>query len=419
MNAQMLFANLPKELGSILETAKTCLSGGQLYVVGGLVRDVLLGVHTTSHDLDLGVAGAHASEIASCLQMQLGGSLTYHETFGTCTLDLGHILVDIATARREHYDPPGTLPIISFGTIADDLARRDFSVNALALRLQPEPFTLLDFHGGLQDIQTKQLRVLHPDSFSDDPTRIVRGARLAGRLGFRWEESTRLAISKALASPHLKNVSEDRFKRELELTLAEPQVTPALEQLENCNALSVIFGLTPSTLTARLDVLRQRGDVPAESYLLTLLLMMSTEKLEHWLDMFNYSPRYLASVQRLQQIQQANAISGAQFTKLSEAEKMTVRTFSDALDNRIHSLVLQFKEQRLTGKDVLDLGLKSGPEVGNVLAHVARARDAGEVDTFEDELALATQLVQTGREELLERELPERELLEKEQREPQ
>jgi tRNA nucleotidyltransferase (CCA-adding enzyme) len=370
------------------------MSEGQLYLVGGLVRDVLLGITSNLQDIDLVVEGVASITVARQLQKQLGGKLECHPTFGTCTLDIGESVIDIVTARREHYDPPGTLPKVSFSTIKDDLARRDFSMNALAVRLYPAALELLDFHEGVKDLQTKHLRVLHQDSFNDDPTRIVRGARLAGRLGFRWEEKTRIQLDEALRSPSLANVSKDRLKQELGLTLTEKKVTPALGVLQDCGALAALFGLTLNVpMTTRLDALRQTLDVPAESYLLALLLMKSKADLTPWLETFNYSPRYLESVDRLLEIKNTQEVWGQQFAKLTAAETCAVRSLSSDLDQRIQDLTLQFTQRRLSGKDVLDLGLKSGPDVGAVLARVAKARDSGQVQTFEDELGLARKLV--------------------------
>jgi tRNA nucleotidyltransferase (CCA-adding enzyme) len=399
MNPRAILEHLPEPIKQVTETARASLRRGHLYLVGGTVRDALLHAalndHALVNDLDLVVENTNASELAAQLHQKLGGTLEQHKAFGTATLKLESLLVDIATARRERYDPPGTLPKITFSTITDDLARRDFSVNALAFLLQPEPLAFLDPHHGLADLSTKQLRILYPNSFIDDPTRILRGARLAGRLGFSWEEGTRLAISKALASLTLVNVSHDRLKNELELTLEETKVTPALELLSECKALAVMLNLTlNSTVTNRLDVLRQTFDVPSKSYMLTLLLMKPEAELNHWLETFNYSPRYLESIKRLREIEATGSLSSAQFAKLSDAEKITARALSDTLDERIQNLTLQFKERRLTGQDVLDLGLEPGPMVGIVLAHVAKARDAGTVHTFDDELALAKHLVQ-------------------------
>jgi tRNA nucleotidyltransferase (CCA-adding enzyme) len=417
---QALLALLPKDVMSVIDAVRASLTSGNLYLVGGVVRDAArhqlhdipekLTINDLDFviDLDSVIEHGNARELAARLQGKLGGTLTCHEAFGTYTLALeslnfGKFVIDIATARSERYDPPGSLPTITFSDIATDLVRRDFSINALALRLQPEPLVLLDPQGGLADIATKHLRILHPQSFSDDPTRILRGARLAGRLSFTWEARTHATITKTLTSTALANVSKDRLKHELELTLAEPKVTPALEVLNECGALFTMFGMRlDKSVIARLDELRLGDsslgdsglDVTSESYLLALLLSIPETELEGRLETFGWPLRYLESVKRLHEIERVQQISSATFAKLSDAEKTTVRALSAKLAKRIQDLTLRFKERRLTGKDVLDLGLEPGPDVGSVLANVAKARDLGEVHTFEDELALAKQLVQ-------------------------
>jgi tRNA nucleotidyltransferase (CCA-adding enzyme) len=429
-----LVRELPSVVLSVMEVAKT-LPEINLYLLGGAVRDAILNQlqdkdvqrQLSINNLDFVVEDTavedtddkknvgsnkkvkhHALELATRLQKSLGGTLQCHETFGTCTLTLenpviDNTVIDIATARRERYEPPGLLPVVTFGTIRDDLARRDFSINALALKLTPEPLTLLDLHHSLEDLENRELRSLHPASFLDDPTRILRGARLAGRLEFHWEEKTKRALLESLEAPTLNNVSKERLKNELELTLNETRVYPALEVLEDCGALLAMFGMTlPRESIERLDVLRQSVTVPRESYLLALLLGVPEGNLKERLETFGWSLRYLASLKKLRTLGSVNQLWSEGFAKLTEAEKLTLRAFSESLDTRIRDLTLQFKERRLTGKDVLDLGLEPGPKVGSVLARVAKARDEGKVYTFDDELALAKRLVRVEREQTQE-----------------
>lgn len=391
--ADELFQRLPQGALSAITKAQEVLEHGTLYLVGGTVRDLYLGI--SIQDYDLLLEGANTSQFAKKLQAALGGRLTCHDDFGTCTLELENgLTLDIATARDEYYDHPGALPTITQSTLQKDLARRDFSINTLALKLAPKPATLLDPFNALTDLHAKKLRILHPLSFIEDPTRMLRGARLAGRLGFSWEEATHERIAPALATQVLSHVSPSRFRTELELTLKELRVTPALKHLQNCGALGAIFGMTLNpSWTQHLDTLRQTLVFNGESYLLTLLMSIAEDDLTKKLETFGWPTRYLDSLKRLREIEKTGGVSSPQFTKLNEAEKLAARALSDELDKRIQDLTLQFMERRLTGQDVLDLGLKSGPDVGRVLAHVATARDAGQVCTFEDELELARQLV--------------------------
>jgi tRNA nucleotidyltransferase (CCA-adding enzyme) len=394
--AEDLLKGLPQATRQALEKAQTLLSQGALYLVGGTVRDLLLG--SSIQDCDLVVEGSSAKQLAGALQQELGGKLTCHEAFDTCTLEFENgLLLDIATARDEFYAHPGALPSVTPGSLQQDLARRDFSINTLAIRLAPGPVLLLDTFQGLSDLKAKQLRILHPLSLSDDPTRILRGARLAGRLGFTWEEETRQRIAAALDATILRRVSPSRLRTELELTLNESNVTPALEVLAECGALSKMFGLAlDKRLLQGLDTLRQDSLVSSESYLLALLLSVPHDHLKEQLETFGWPLRYQDSVKRLRSIQGSETLSSETFAKLTEPEKMVLRAFNPVLDKRIQDLTLQFSERRLTGKDVLDLGLKPGPEVGRVLADVAKARDAGLVNTFDDELELAKKLVQAS-----------------------
>ena len=147
-------------------------------------------------DLDLVVERGSAEALGRALQDVLGGRLVSHADFGTSTLELeSGLLVDIAGAREEFYVHPGALPQVSPGTLRKDLARRDFTVNALALRLVPEPAALIDPYDGVKDLEARVLRALHPLSFVEDPTRILRGARLGGRLGFSFHTETTLEQS--------------------------------------------------------------------------------------------------------------------------------------------------------------------------------------------------------------------------------
>lgn len=212
-----------------------------LYIVGGFVRDVLL--RLPSLDIDLVVEG-DAIAFGRGLVRKLGGRLLPHRAFGTAvwTLPRGSGLpdfIDLISARRESYASPGALPEVQFSTIYDDQYRRDFSINTLALRLDgPQAGELLDHWGGQADLDKGVLRVLHSESFSDDPTRILRILRLAGRLGFSIPRDT-LAQLRACV-PLLEVVSGERIYKELELTLLEPARAVILQTMQRYGVLDAI-----------------------------------------------------------------------------------------------------------------------------------------------------------------------------------
>jgi tRNA nucleotidyltransferase (CCA-adding enzyme) len=191
-------------------------------VVGGAVRDALLG--RGPRELDLVVEG-DAVAAARRAAARVGGSLTVHERFGTATVTADGFAFDLAAARRERYERPGALPDVELGaTLREDLARRDFTVNAIAVRLADGALT--EWDGAREDLANGVLRVLHDRSFVDDPTRILRLARYAARLGFAPDAATDALIDPALFA----TVSGDRLGRELRLLFEEPRPAEQLER---------------------------------------------------------------------------------------------------------------------------------------------------------------------------------------------
>jgi tRNA nucleotidyltransferase (CCA-adding enzyme) len=190
-----------------------------VHAVGGAVRDVLLG-HRPS-EVDLVVTG-DATDLARRLAGRVGGRLRVHERFKTATLELGGAHLDLASTRRERYPRPGALPEVELGaTLSEDLDRRDFTINAIAVSLAGSELTA--HPRALADLRARSLRVLHPGSFRDDPTRLIRLCRYGGRLGFDIEPSTRELLHAALEGRALETVSGERIGRELRLAAAEPQ----------------------------------------------------------------------------------------------------------------------------------------------------------------------------------------------------
>lgn len=208
-----------------------------VYLVGGPVRDLLLNRPTI--DLDLVLEG-DAWPIAEAFAAQTGGKLTEHAAFRTATVELigdtTPSAIDFVTARRETYPEPAALPIVKPSGMHDDLFRRDFTINAVALRLGEHP-ALLDPFGGVADLQAKLVRVLHDQSFIDDPTRILRGARFAARFDFVVEPHTRDLIGQAVHMQMIARTSPQRILNEVWLVLDEPQPEHVLQVLHDLGAL--------------------------------------------------------------------------------------------------------------------------------------------------------------------------------------
>jgi tRNA nucleotidyltransferase (CCA-adding enzyme) len=199
----------------------------RVWVAGGAVRDLLL--DRSPSELDLVVEG-DAAEVARRAAGRLGGEAVVHERFGTATVRFEDDWFDLAGARRESYPQPGTLPMVKLGaTLEQDLDRRDFTVNTLALRLADGE--LRSAPGAFEDLDARVLRVLHDASFRDDPTRLLRLARYAGRLGFEVEPHTAALARLAASVGALGTVSGERLGAELRLLAGEPQPA-ALEALD-------------------------------------------------------------------------------------------------------------------------------------------------------------------------------------------
>jgi tRNA nucleotidyltransferase (CCA-adding enzyme) len=241
------------------------------YIVGGFVRDVLLDIPNL--DLDIVVEGS-AIRLGESLVRRFGGSLTRHKRFLTAIWYISHDrnkvaaalsknagkklspgglpeFVDLITARNETYMHPGALPQVERSGIRQDLYRRDFTVNTLAVCLNPNYGEFLNTEGGYQDLRHKQLRTLHPRSFSDDPTRILRILRLAGRLGFQIERKTLSQMKESLGD--LKHVSPQRIYNELFLILQEEKRVSVLRKMRRLGVLKIIHP------NLEFDSLHQRG----------------------------------------------------------------------------------------------------------------------------------------------------------------
>lgn len=232
---------VPAPLFSLLQ--KTGELAGQrrvrVYAVGGFVRDLLLG--TPNLDLDLVVEG-DGIRFAKALARRYRARVTTHDRFGTATITLadGQTL-DVATARTESYEVPGALPTVQQSSIKEDLRRRDFTINAMAIRLNADHLgELVDLHGGLRDLQNKTIRVLHGLSFIDDPTRVFRAIRLEQRLEFQLDKDMTVLMTEAVKMGLLHRLSPSRLSAELHHVLSEREPVKTLAGLAGYNVLQFI-----------------------------------------------------------------------------------------------------------------------------------------------------------------------------------
>ena len=225
------------------------------YLVGGPVRDILLGRETIDIDLTL---EKDASTLARALAKRLDGRVRSFPQFLTYKVIAPEFPeIDLTTARKERYRKPGALPSVTAGRVKDDLLRRDFSINAIALDLLDGE--MHDPTEGAKDIETRLVRVLHDDSFIDDPTRVFRATRLAARLGFTLESHTASLLRSAIGAGALSTVSRERIWRELFLAMDEQEAPRILAKLFAHGALDPLFGhRQDDSLVARLTAIREQ-----------------------------------------------------------------------------------------------------------------------------------------------------------------
>ncbi len=384
-------------------------SGLPVYLVGGPVRDALLGAAVL--DLDFSVEG-NAVELARRISELMDGRLTTHSRFGTATVVSGGTRIDLVTARRETYSKPGQLPRITPGSITDDLARRDFSINAMALPLSPEDGRLIDPLGGLDDLSAGVVRALHPRSFAADPTRMLRAVRYEQRFGFRIGGSTLSQMTAAIANGHMDAVSGDRWRHELERILDE--AAPGLPLLRAAE-LGLLAGIHPSLgkASAREEAgLRKLVGLPGESpqaddWLAALFAPLGASEAENVIQRLRLSGRRatlvrdtIAAREAEPKIRTASARPSELAGILAALEPAAVSAYAKLSGDPVVSAALRryadewrYVRPRLSGETLLEMGATQGPEVGEIMSRLLTARLDGEAATEEDETALARELL--------------------------
>ena len=366
-----------------------------MYLVGGTVRDILL--PTAVSDLDLAVVGDGLEAVAD-LAERLDGRVLARSQFGTMKLDVAGTVVDLALARTETYSRPGALPEVRPSGIRDDLARRDFSINAMAVSLGDRFGEVIDPFGGRQDLDARLIRVLHPGSFADDATRILRAARYAARLGFRLEEETGKLLKRSL--PYLDTISGDRVRNELERCFTERDTGLALLMTQELGALRAVhpdLALSERADSAlsepAFDTLSPRGLV-----LLALLAYAASDG-QGICRRLNLSGRRAEAVGGVPRVKAVYGELGRDpmppsrvvdiLKPLDDAaiEACILAMCGGVAVDRMRQYLAELRHVRpeLGGSDLIALGVPEGPKVGEMLAELRRARLDGLLATAEDE----------------------------------
>lgn len=381
-----------------------------LYLVGGVVRDIYL--HRTNSDLDLVVEG-NTVELAELLAGEVGGRLVVHRRFSTAKIRAGDLTIDLAMARAESYARPGALPTVRPGSIRDDLARRDFTVNAMALRLDPYSFgKLVDPFKGRQDLDSGLIRVLHDRSFIDDATRMLRAVRYEQRFDFRLESVTERLLRRNVSM--LADISGDRIRHELELIVGEERPEKALERAGSLGLLTEIHPALKSDgwLQRKFEKAREVASPPAPSLYFALLACRFSEPecedLLARLKMPGIASRAVRDTVRLwkrtSSLDKPDLPASAVCDLLREYSLTSVQACCVAVESalvreRLNLYLTRWRHVRtgLDGAALQQLGVPSGPRLGRMLKALQDAKLDGRIETREDETELVQHWLSQGR----------------------
>ncbi|MSP79323.1 MAG: CCA tRNA nucleotidyltransferase [Dehalococcoidia bacterium] len=373
---------LSKEQVTFLQNAGAIASrtGTPLFLVGGSVRDLLLG--RPMLDLDLVAEGDVAALVAK-LAVELNGQVASRSQFDTFKLKTPMGTVDVAAARTETYAQPGALPTVKPGSLADDLARRDFTINALAAHLSPATFgSMVDAHGGEKDLAGKHIRVLHELGFQDDATRMLRAVRYEQRLGFTIEKKTGEWLQRDLQ--HMNAISPDRLRHELDRCYTEPLPEICLARADHLGVLNAILpGLAwPESLRQAVAGAREKklGLTPLV-FLGLLAWPMPQEMAGALAKRLNLSSRAHKVIRDTMLIKAATpwlnaadlSASGT-YKLLKDREPEAVETALLGSDTpvaceRLQRFLLEWRKvsPQLSGEKLLAMGVPQGPLVGQLL----------------------------------------------------
>ncbi|MEE9366332.1 MAG: CCA tRNA nucleotidyltransferase [Dehalococcoidales bacterium] len=396
---------LPSELVEFMRLAGELAQKREqkLYLVGGVVRDLILG--RGNFDLDLVVEG-DAIALAGELAKEKQGKLVTHQRFGTAKLQWDGWSADIATARSETYAKACALPTINPSTIKADLFRRDFTINAMAVELNPGRYgQLLDLYGGLADLERKLVRVLHEKSFVDDATRIWRAIRYEQRLDFKLEPETLQLVKRD--ADYLKKVSGDRIRHELELIFKEDCPEKALRRADELGVLKKLHRKLKADnwLVEKHEQARQWSSPDAPSpglYLALLVYRMKSDEVEElisYLRLRKSTARTLldtvglkVNLERLASPQMTPSQVYALLIGYA-IEAVVAGIIAGEIPEAVHRLnefmnKLRYIKPALNGEDIKMLGVAQGPGIKDMLHRLLEARLDGKAATKRDEEAL-------------------------------
>jgi tRNA nucleotidyltransferase (CCA-adding enzyme) len=389
----------PPERDALEACAALCRrSDLRLFLVGGPVRDLLL--DAASIDLDLAVEG-DAGALASELAQAIGARVVLHPRFGTARVSSQDVHIDIAGTRRETYPHPGALPVVAPARLAEDLARRDFTINAMALQLAPDAGGLVDPFRGESDLRAGLLRVLHERSFQDDATRMLRAVRYASRLRFKLQRDSEALLRRDLG--YLRTISGPRLRRELATLFQE---TTCIDGALVAQSYGILATIHPSLRLERRVAERWRSvqggarQAPLDELGFCLLTNPrdagTVASVSKWLHLAGRIERALADLVRLH---------SASDTLIMERPYAATRTLEAFVPAAVWAMSLletgtagrvceayltrwRHVKSHLRGNDLLNLGVPQGEAMGKLLEQLRAAHLDGGGLTAEQEVEM-------------------------------
>lgn len=417
--AQKIKTLLPGEVRAILREMGDLAdeTGYSVYLVGGIVRDLLLNYRNL--DIDIVVEG-DAIEFARLVAEKYGARIQPHHKFGTAAvIQPDKFRVDFASARAEFYERPAALPQVEPTSIRQDLARRDFSVNAMAVSLNAKDYgRLLDFFNGQRDLKNGRIRILHNLSFIEDPTRIFRGVRFEQRFGFKLESETEELLRKAVDMELIGHLSDVRIRDELMLILAEDTPYKILKRLSDLGALkilesSIVIDTSLKSLFNGIDEAVRELDPHFATgvqkrlvYLAALLRGLSREGLDAWCERMKIRKSDKARITEMvlevppivKELEDEARIKNSAVYRILHPLSPEALVFAYALTSkqkvqkRIHYYLTNLRGVRLSvdGRTLRKMGFTPSPVYNIVLRDLLAAKLDGKVETPEDELKFVT-----------------------------
>ena len=387
--------------------------GVKLYLVGGAVRDMVMG--KVPSDLDFLVEG-DAIVFASVISKKVQGKLAIHERFGTARIILDNLQIDLATARAEYYTQPGAQPNVQRSSIREDILRRDFTVNALALGLTGSDIeNIVDFCGGLEDVASKRVRILHNLSFVEDPSRILRAVYYSSLLGFEVEKETKKLALDAIKTGLLTTAKNERTGQELEKILVHPKATEMLITLEKMGGgLSAIFSGLPQKFDSQLKKVdkvakfAKKLDYNIDLRILRVIAISAEIDLASLTDSL---ARMKLSGKLVDYVKEARDVLPTLTGALESNDPVSIfKACEDLEDSSIIYAVSSWKiveslkilqliskirgvKLEITGNDLIKAGIKPSKTLGDVLKTVLFEKVNGKVSGFDAELKLARELI--------------------------